>query len=108
MRRAIEAVRGGVRGRLEAAVDASGARDGDGVAQVAILLEDAGVAVGLSESGAALIRTVTVAATTIGVVIAARGLSDETLVALTGKLGDVLGTPVRGEKIAGPMLRTPG
>jgi len=101
MRRAIEAVRGGVRGRLEAAVDAAAARDGDGVAQVITLLEGAGAYVGLSESGAALIRTVTVAAATIGVVIAARGLSDETLVALTGRLGDVLGTPVRGEKIAG-------
>ncbi len=101
MRRAIEAVRSGVRGRLEAAVDAAAARDGDGVAQVITLLEGAGAYVGLSESGAALIRTVTVAAATIGVVIAARGLSDETLVALTGRLGDVLGTPVRGEKIAG-------
>ncbi len=101
MRRAIEAVRGGVRGRLEAAVDASGARDGDGVAQVITLLEGAGAYVGLSESGAALIRTVTVAAGTISVVMAARGLSDEALVALTRRLGDVLGAPVRGEKIAG-------
>ncbi len=100
MRRAIEAVHSGVRGRLEAAVDASGARDGDGVAQVATLLEDAGVAVGLSES-AALIRTVTATAGTISVVMAARGLSDEALVALTRRLGDVLGAPVRGEKIAG-------
>jgi len=98
---AIEAVHGGVRGRLAAAVDAGTARDGDAVAQVITLLEGAGAYAGLSESGAALIRTATVAAGTIGVVIAARGLSDETLVALTGRLGDVLGTPVRGEKIAG-------
>jgi len=100
MRRAVEAVQGGGRGRLEAAVDAGAARDGDGVAQVITLLEGAGAYVGLSESGAALIRTVTATATTISVVMAVRGLSDETLVALTGKLGDVLGTPVRGEKIA--------
>lgn len=100
MRRALDAVHDGVRGRLEAAAGTSPARDGDVVAQVAALLERACSTVGLSE-GAALIRTATATTDTITVVIAGRRLSDDGLAAIVTELNKVLGTAMRGENIAG-------
>ncbi len=101
MRRAIEAARDGVHGRLETAVATAGAGEGDVVASVATLLEGASAAAGLPNSLAGLIHTVTATADTINVAVGARGLSDEALAAVAAEVGNVLGTPVRVDRIVG-------